>query len=73
MKIEIHQMSNDPAYCMFRVYASNTREVAHIDDGGLAEVLTEAQWKRFENGDYQFNVREQDLMENSKRYFPHNK
>lgn len=67
MKIEVHQSGMNPSCGMLIVY---TRD---IDEGEFVEILTENQLKKFENGEYKFNVKESDLMMRSKRYFPLNK
>ncbi len=73
MKVEINRMSSNPANDMLEVYASNTRPVAQIEADDFAEILSERQLCNYLSGETKFNVNENDLMEASKKYFPHNK
>ena len=69
MKIEIQQVSNNPANTILEVYSDNTRPIWRIWEEDFIEMLTSNQLKAFENGDFKFNVTRQELFNNCKEWY----
>lgn len=59
---------------MMAVYATNTRPVAFIyEEDFINNVLTDRQYRLFEDGAISFNVPESKLFSSSKQWFNQNK
>lgn len=69
MKIEIESTSNNPANTLMHVYDGNTRPLCSIYEEDFAEVLTERQLVKFENGENKFDVNKSELLNKAKTIF----
>lgn len=71
MKIELNNNGEN-----VHIYAHNTRPFAIINEYELAEVLTDAQNQKIENGAIELNItreQEKQIAEKARHYFPNNK
>ena len=68
MKIEIQLSSPHPTCSTLEVYSNSVRPICIIDEGDFYEILSPNQAKRFEDGEYKFDVKKIDLFDKCKRW-----
>lgn len=69
MKIEIQQITNDPANSLLHVYAGSTRPICSIYEEDFSELLTQKQLEKFVDGGSEFDVSKFNLLQKAKTIY----
>ena len=69
MKVKISKHNTDPANTLIDVYSHNTRPFCRMYEEDFAELLSETDIARMENGETNFDVNKHHLIINCKTYF----